>query len=190
MECQGCVCVYHDDVRPGNVHRPEFARLYLCFYWMLIDLPEWWSHSLYGWFELAYVPVRIIEKLRGGMAALFDRLIEAMKFPIRIDATALTRSFTFNFHVVLADEKALSASFGWKGAGSYHPCGVCKNILGRFSEADITAPFLHYSHRNADDFDLWTFEDFQHKAGDLAIAWGGTLRQEHSVWKRSSASRS
>ena len=28
------VCLYHDDVRPGNVHRPEPARLYLGFYWL------------------------------------------------------------------------------------------------------------------------------------------------------------
>ena len=60
------VCVYHDDVRPGNVHRPDTARLYMGFYWLVIDLPEWWNHSLYGWWDLAFVPVKVIETLKGG----------------------------------------------------------------------------------------------------------------------------
>ena len=34
------VCLYCDDVRPGNVHRPEPARLYYAFYYTLLELPE------------------------------------------------------------------------------------------------------------------------------------------------------
>ena len=123
------------------------------------------------------------------MAALFDRLVEAMDFPIRLDlpwepAAARLRppsdlarlrppsDLTFNFHVFMADEKALSAALGWMGAGSYHPCGICPNILGRIAPDSITDPmFKHYSHQHPDDFMQWTFESFQAAAMELRDVW-------------------
>ena len=62
------VCIYHDEVRPGNVHRPDDARLYMCFYWMLLDLPEWWNTSFFGWWDLTFVTVSAIKQIKGGMA--------------------------------------------------------------------------------------------------------------------------
>ena len=44
-----------DDVRPGNVLRPDSGRLFYAFYWCMLMTPPWWRTSEWGWYDLCFI---------------------------------------------------------------------------------------------------------------------------------------
>ena len=60
------VCLYMDDVQPGNVLRPDHGRTYLAWYYTLLDLPEWWRTCDLGWFDLAFMLWEDCHDVQGG----------------------------------------------------------------------------------------------------------------------------
>ena len=79
------VCLYMDDVRPGNQHRPDKGRLYYAWYYQLVDLPYWFRVSAQGWFDLCFVKASDCEGIVGGFGCLTDRLLSMINFPFTVD---------------------------------------------------------------------------------------------------------
>ena len=122
------VVLYHDDVRPGNVHRPGFGRLFCCVYWTLSAFPDWFRQSDDGWFTLCIYPRGFIDSIRGGVSALFAAMLRVFYPPegVNFERTGLALPdgrgavmyFKAEFAGVLADEKALAETADGKGASS------------------------------------------------------------------------
>ena len=50
----GRICIYCDEVAPGNALRPDFGRKYHAIYWTILELPEWFRRrELKGFWPLA-----------------------------------------------------------------------------------------------------------------------------------------
>ncbi len=91
-----------------------------------------------------------------------------MSFPIDVEVPAAVTpearlrppvAFRFVYHATPADYKALCQMWGFRGAGSYHPCGLCANVLGILQPDQITDPaFVHYSCKDPARFDVWTHD--------------------------------
>ena len=48
------IVVYSDDVRPGNVQRPDSGRLYYAYYYAILEMPSWWRSGPWGWYDLTF----------------------------------------------------------------------------------------------------------------------------------------
>ena len=152
------VCVYMDDVRPGNVHRPEQARLYYAYYYQLVDLPESFRAGLHGWPDISFVLARDCEGVSGGLSSLTEQLLAAVDFPFEIEVSG--RRYEFPFAMFMADEKAIKQMLAVKGAASYKPCCKCRGILGRLEADEVHAPFQHYTCPFPAEFDEYTYDEF------------------------------
>ena len=175
------VCCYNDEVRPGNAQRPDWARLYVAFYYQFLHLPEHFRTSDLGWMDFSFVLVKDCEHIRGGVGRLNERLMNAMGFPIVVEipegrprpANGVA-SYTFDFKMLMADEKAIKQLTGVAGASSYHPCLCCANILGRVAPAlvgDADGYMQHYVCSEVDRFDRYTFQRFDAVCQEIAAAW-------------------
>ena len=77
----------------------------------------------------------------------------------------------------MADEKAIKQMTAVKGAGSYHPCLCCKNIVGRLDARgfDPQGYLQHYSCSDASKFDEYTFEGFCESCAHIKAAWAESV---------------
>ena len=71
---------------------------------------------------------------------------------------------------LLADEKALVQLWCTKGASSYKPCHLCKNVMGRNAAPPGHSYLVPYTCADAALFDLHSAESFQNMACMLKIA--------------------
>ena len=56
QDLRGSVCIYSDDVMPGNVLRPDKGRSFLALYWGIVELPDWWRSRGRFWQTLLFMP--------------------------------------------------------------------------------------------------------------------------------------
>jgi hypothetical protein len=172
---QSDVCVYMDDVRPGNVLRPDAGRTYYAWYYQLLALPAWFRSSEAGWFDLCFVPLSTCDGITGGLSGLTDQLLGAMNFPIVVDTHEAAIRYRFDYLCCLGDAKALQQMFGLKTSASYKPCGRCANIFGRLRLGDAPpapgAYLQHYTCANMALWDEWTHARFQEARAELTRAF-------------------
>ena len=57
------LCVYMDEIKPGNILHPDPSRQVACSYWTLMNLPTWFHARKQGWFYLASFPTKFLKKL-------------------------------------------------------------------------------------------------------------------------------
>ena len=162
------VAVYEDELRLGNVLRPDPNRAVACLYWCLMDMPSWVLSREAGWHHFAGFPCTHVAKLRAGYSTLFGRMLELFEtdmgyftlFGSGVPCQALSGSFVAQgtFSVLLSDEKAIKEMWGLKGASGTKPCVFCKNILGHMAPGLLQGHnyLLHYSSTSKDRFDLHT----------------------------------
>ena len=58
--------MYMDDVRPGNVLRPDHGRVFYAFYWSMLGMPSWWTTSEWGWYDLCFILHTRMTTILGG----------------------------------------------------------------------------------------------------------------------------
>ena len=169
------VCVYMDDVRPGNAHRPDNGRTYLAWYYSFLDLPEWWRTSELGWFDLAFTMWEDCKDIQGGVSALTDALLAAVDFPIQVQLPleeVPQPLWEFYFAMVMADAKAIQQMLGIKPSSGYKPCATMANLVGRVSVENVAGPYLqHYSCGGTALWDPWTSERWHDAARLVADEW-------------------
>ena len=62
QDLRGSVCIYSDDVMPGNVLRPDKGRSFLALYWGIVELPDWWRSRGRFWQTLLFLPTEQVKK--------------------------------------------------------------------------------------------------------------------------------
>ena len=167
------VCLYWDEVTPGNNLRPDKGRAYIAVYWTFVDLPLWFMNGPIGWFTLCFVPLKTVEIIKGGVPLLNEALlrvfwpdVQAMNFANGVRLIGgqagptdpmglLNEAFTFaaDFAFFLADEAAFKKMSGAKGASGTKPCLCCQNIVGRCKPGDIEdgSNLVHFTNPDVDE---------------------------------------
>lgn len=172
---------YQDEIKPGNILRPDQGRTLVCFYWTIAELPSWFRARHNGWFHFAMFPLALVDRVAGGHSFLFTFMVKTFfgKGPMAWDfsttgicckTTAENILLVATFSCLLADEKALVQLWCTKGASSYKPCHLCKNVMGRNAAPAGHAYLVPYTCTDADRFDLHSVDSFQNMARLLKIA--------------------
>ena len=172
---------YQDEIKPGNILRPDQGRTLVCFYWTIAELPSWFRARQNGWFHFSMFPLALVEQVDGGHSFLFTFMVKTFfgkgAFAWDFGTTGICcKTTTKDFLLVatlaclLADEKALVQLWCTKGASSYKPCHLCKNVLGRNAAPPGHSYLVSYTCTDAALFDLHSVESFKNMAAMLKIA--------------------
>ena len=160
--CAVCRTIFYcDDVRPGNLLRPDAGRTYYAFYLGFMDLPHWFITGANGWFDWAFAVKTEVDAVPAGLSAVTASLFAAVRWPMEFDLPTETggrRRYQLDFGAFLSDEKAIKQVTFCKGASGYKPCICCANVVGRMPPADVASHtyFKHFSTCRPADFDLYT----------------------------------
>ena len=180
--------IYLDEVAPGNQLRPGTGRGYTALYWTLLDLPDWFRSSKWGWFHLMFIPTAVASRIKDGFSAVLGALLETLwstggicdlegggvRMKSGQDSWSMVR---IAFSCFIADERAIKDLSMAKGASARKPCVRCANILGRI---DPTSPLgdyrLHFTSPMRERFDFWTSARLEEAADHLALMRGRLTR--------------
>ena len=171
------LCVYMDEVTPGNVLRPDRGRSVAMWYWTLLDLPDWFMGRSDGWFYFAALPVKLIDGIQDGYSYLFGRMMEIFleqegpfNFTTRFPCNSSRGMFLCKgkFEALLSDEKSITALWSLRGASGTKPCCFCQNVLGHMAPDKVEdhAWLVHYSCSSSKRFakhTTRTFSDMREK---------------------------
>lgn len=136
--------LYHDELTPGNVLKPDNKRKLTCIYASWLEL----QHHLRdenAWFPMSVIRHDTIVAAKGGMSGC----LRAMLLACFSDDTWTTgillplaepTLMICKFYMLIADEAALKASWQAKGAAGIRPCLGCKNVCkkGHLTNHDAT----------------------------------------------------
>ncbi|CAE7938048.1 unnamed protein product, partial [Symbiodinium necroappetens] len=182
--------MYADEIKPGNVLRPDKGREQLCFYWTLKELPSWFVSRDQGWFFFGCFPTSMIGNVAGGYSFLFSLMVECffdlqqdkLNFGTGIPLSKTSGSFVFKpkFGFFLADAKALKQLWNLSGENGTKPCFCCANVVGRIeAEGLVNHEYLvHVSSCEQDRFQLHTPETGATMVRDLAALAGRPAEQK------------
>jgi len=156
----GRACLYIDDVKPGNIKRPDLARTYTAVYWAVMDLPDWMLHRIesIGWLPVLYVLLKDLQDAKITPSALMNMVVKHFwssmghnleTIGMRIHTSSGMAHIRIRLQCFLSDEKAIKEVFCVKGASGSKPCCSCFNVVGRISPHDVRAGLVHFS-----DYDL------------------------------------
>ena len=154
----GDFILYLDDVRPGNVLRPDQGRVYYSIMWSLAQYPRWYASRRLGWLPLCDVQSKQLDRIDGGISQIIATLLQVLWDPnagdarqcarlrpamnlaslgVRLPCRGAHRIVRLRFRAILADEKGLHEACMSKGASGIKPCLCCMNINDRRRPADI-----------------------------------------------------
>ena len=191
------IAIYMDEIKPGNVLRPDPSRTVACWYWTFMNLPTWFQTRKEGWFYFGCFPTKLLQKVLGGHSYLFGRVLEhflekedPLNFTIGFPCKSTKGTFLCQARLaaVLSDEKSLKELWSLRGASGTKPCCLCQNIIGHMPQENLHGHewLLHYScsdrarfarHAHAQKQAETTYDFFQDRINDEdnSVAYGGLL---------------
>ena len=118
----GSICIYSDEVQPGNVLRPDRGRSFLAVYWGVKEAPDFFRSRGLWWVTLMYVPLNLLKSIRGGLSALYVKIMECFwggelnmqRLGIRVPVGGALKHIHMTFACFISDEKAEKDSLGVK----------------------------------------------------------------------------
>ena len=131
------ICIYSDEVTPGNQLKPHNYRKLQTFYWSIRELgPDALSNED-GWWLLTTVRSSTVGMLKDGLAQVAKHAILAFFQAASDFSTGLLMPLGANDKLVLvaqlglviADESALKQMYENKGASGKVPCLLCRNVV-------------------------------------------------------------
>ena len=166
------VAVYMDEIKPGNVLRPDPGQSVAMWYWTLMDFPAWYLSRNEGWFYFAAFPSKLIDKVDGGYSFLFAKMMEIFfqveePFNFHSGFPCMSTAGIFicqgSFGGLLSDEKSITSMWSLRGASGTKPCCFCQNVVGHMTRAQVqTNPWLvHYSCCFTNKFSKHTSSTFR-----------------------------
>ena len=182
------IAFYMDETTPGNVLRPDHGRSLACFYWTLMELPSWFRSRHCGWFYFGLFPLSLVEHVAGGYSFLFAFMVKTFfgkgLLAWDFDRTGICCKSSggdfilkARFGALLSDEKAMKELWCTKGASSYKPCHLCKNVMGRVDLPD-RGYLVHYTCTDSSRFDLHTADSFRTMAQNLKLEAGNLSKKD------------
>ena len=145
--------LYGDDMTPGNPLRVDQGRKLFAFYYGFLEWPAWMLHRQDTWLCFGALRVQLIERVLGGVSAVFAAIIRLMFvtgpanftsgfFIVYKGAHNMCRAC---FKGIIADEKGLKEAFDIRGQAGTKPCISCQNMFN----------FIHKDEgREEDDYKL------------------------------------
>ena len=74
----GDFILYLDDVRPGNILRPDPGRVYYSILWSLAQYPRWYAAMMQGWPPLCFVQSIQLDRIDGGISRVIAALMQVL----------------------------------------------------------------------------------------------------------------
>jgi len=182
----GDFILYLDDVRPGNILRPDPGRVYYSILWSLAQYPRWYAARMMGWLPHCFVQSTQLDRIDGGISQVIAALLQVLwdanardarpgpvgyarlgpamnlaSLGVRIPSRGAHRIIKLVFRALLADEKGLHEVCMSKTASGLKPCVCCMNIIGRRRPDDIAGDWgIHFSQAGPDDVQLYDAASF------------------------------
>ena len=132
------IVIFVDEIRPGNVLRPDLGRATQNLFWAFAEWPEWYIKRDDAWFTFGGIRSKKLQQLGICMSSLMTRVLHVFWHPdganfltsgaVLVVGTT-NRIVKARFAGFLGDEKGLKEVFGSKGPGSSRCCLSCKNIV-------------------------------------------------------------
>ena len=152
----GRVCLYVDEVVPGNNLRPDHARAFYSFFWLFLEYPDWLRSSAFGWHDLCVLKVSVVNEIPGGISAVTAAMLRVFwgtaegaynlfRLGVRVAGPQAPYVLRASFGVFLVDERTEKYITGVKGSSDSKPCMSCRNVVGRIDVAHVVPPFRHFS---------------------------------------------
>ena len=200
------VGIYMDEIKPGNVLRPDPSRSVALWYWTLLDLPSWFHGRSQGWYYFASFPTKLVSKLAGGYSYLFGVMLELFlekEYPFNFSTgfPCFSTKGMFlckgTFEVLMCDEKALCQLWNLRGASGTKPCCLCQNVLGHMPKQNLNGHewLVHYSCSDSSKFARHTstlFKEMRERlegesgnkkqVNKLGRVFGLTFNKEGILW--------
>ena len=132
------IVLFVDEIRPGNILRPDQGRATQNLFWCFAELPEWYLVREDAWFIFGGIRSSIVGKIEGDMSTLMVQVLHAFWSPSgpnfettggMIVCGSDHIIFKARFAGFLGDEKGLKEVFASKGPASTRPCLSCKNVV-------------------------------------------------------------
>lgn len=148
---------YQDEIKPGNILRPDQGRTVCCWYWTIVQLPQWFQTRREGYFFFGAFPTKLLHVLKGGYSYLFARILsiffeleEPVNFTTGFPLTCSKGYFLCKgtFSILMSDEKAIKELWLLRGASGTKPCCVCQNVLGHMNKDNLPMDgrwLVHYA---------------------------------------------
>ena len=169
--------LYHDEITPGNVLRPDNKNKIMAIYFSFIEFKEM-LRCEDAWLPIGVLRHSLLSKIKGGVSGVTKMLVRDMFLP-SVSSLNFTTGAALEVEgsmvllfaklaCVLADESALKSTWAVKGASGLRPCMLCKNAVSKTSDVahrdvsqylvDITEPCFS-SFDPATDTDIWELYD-------------------------------
>ena len=128
------VCIYQDEVLPGNPLRVTNERKLQCWYWSIAELGYFCGDEDF-WLHILAVRTSEVKKIKSGTAQLFKLVVEkffafpySMQNGVMLPLGETTVMWHGRMAVILGDEVALKNCLSFKGAAGTLPCPLCRNV--------------------------------------------------------------
>ena len=145
------LCLYVDEISPGNPLRPLNTRKIHAYYASFVELgPEARCQERF-WFCVCLARTSVVNSIVGGLSGLTHKILDSPDIKNLANGCLLTMGptsqsekylFFAEMHTMVGDEAALKMVFDIKGASGTLPCGLCTNLVSRLQEHDRTGTLL------------------------------------------------
>ena len=177
------VVLYADECTPGNPLRPEARRKLHCWYFAFLEFGQKVLCHAEAWLPVALLRTTVAKDVQGkfscAMRALLRRFFcgpEGMSTGGILLGERLVFAELGN---ILADEACLKATWATKGASSFLPCPLCKNIVQHgLAEASAGGYLQSLACSDVGLFDLLQPGDLWRKHDRLEALAGAVSKAE------------
>ena len=132
------IVLFVDEIRPGNVLRPDLGRATQDIFWTFAEFPEWFLCKDDAWLVFGGIRSKIVNKIEGAMSVFMAKVLHmffSTNGPNFMTTGAILVSgndhilFKARFAGFLGDEKGLKEVYASKGPASTRPCLSCLNVV-------------------------------------------------------------
>jgi len=167
------ICVYTDEVTPGNPMALELTRKFWAFYVSFLQFADYLSCPE-CWFPIAILRTKQSKNACGGISGCFAELVRSFLagacnmlegVVLMLDRPTLVVA---KLSIFLADGAAEQYVWSSKGASGIRPCMLCKNVVrSRYaSEPGDPENLISVACSDASKFEAMTDADI-HESADL-----------------------
>ena len=165
--------LYHDEVTPGNVLRPDNKRKICAIYASFLEFGSCLIRDELLWMPLAIVKHDLAVTSVGGLSGIILIIFRKFFGNGKIDEGTLLKLdppmiFRFTVSNVLADEAALKATWNCKGASGIKPCVLCKNVVMKGVLVAPQAYLVEIDDHKSEKFDSMSNDEWFSLADHLA----------------------
>lgn len=148
------VCVYLDEVSPGNQLKINNKRKLWAVYWSVLEVGGYALSQEDNWFVLTSVRTETVGQMKGGLSHLFAHCLKLFALPngslrtgISVQLLHGSSTLCFSIGMFLADEAAIKQCQENKGASGKMLCLFCQTtVQARYAPTALGNLVLHHEH--------------------------------------------